>query len=304
MISIRNFILVIILSTILFTTVLSDSEPNPASGQNSQDSIADDLKERKKLFNSIAPVSPDESSTQAPQISFGFIHAFVASFSVIVVSEIGDKTFFIAAIMAMKHPRMTVFLGAISALGIMTLLSALLGNIITQFIPKIYTFYASTFLFAIFGLKMLYEGYNMPAGDASEEYEDANQTLKETEEKNENVSNEKDVESGQMPATSTQRFIRVFRKYMSVIFLQAFVLTFLAEWGDRSQISTIILGAREDVFGTVIGGTLGHALCTAAAVVGGRFVAQKISVRTVTLVGAVVFLFFAASALFVSPDTL
>ncbi len=30
-----------------------------------------------------------------------FTHAFVASFSVMIVSELGDKTFFIAAIMAM-----------------------------------------------------------------------------------------------------------------------------------------------------------------------------------------------------------
>ena len=38
-------------------------------------------------------------------VSVGFFHAFVASLSVIIVSEIGDKTFFIAAILAMKHSR-------------------------------------------------------------------------------------------------------------------------------------------------------------------------------------------------------
>ena len=56
-------------------------------------------------------------------LDVGFIHAFVASFSVIIVSELGDKTFFIAAIMAMRHPRLTVFLGAMSALGVMTVLA-------------------------------------------------------------------------------------------------------------------------------------------------------------------------------------
>lgn len=43
----------------------------------------------------------NESTTQAPKGNLGFIHAFIASFSVIIVSEIGDKTFFIAAIMSM-----------------------------------------------------------------------------------------------------------------------------------------------------------------------------------------------------------
>ena len=56
-------------------------------------------------------------------VDLGFIHAFVASLSVIIVSELGDKTFFIAAIMAMRHPRLTVFAGAMAALGLMTILS-------------------------------------------------------------------------------------------------------------------------------------------------------------------------------------
>ena len=229
--------------------------------------------------------------------SFGFIHAFFASFSVILVSEIGDKTFFIAAIMAMKHPRMTVYLGAMFALGLMTLLSALLGNILTKVIPRVYTYYASSVLFGLFGLKMLREGWQMDNSDANDEYEEANEELKETEEKEKNLET-----GGEEDKNPSRKFVSMFRKYMSPIFLQAFVLTFLAEWGDRSQISTIILGARENIFGTVLGGTLGHGLCTGLAVIGGRMISQRISVRTVTLVGAFVFMFFAFSAFFIGPD--
>lgn len=127
--------------------------------------------------------SVDEASKAA---SFSFIHAFFASLSVIVVSEIGDKTFFIAAIMAMKHPRCTIYMGAMFALGLMTLLSALLGNILTKLIPRTYTYYASSVLFALFGLKMLREGWQMDASDASEEYEEANSALREQEEKESN----------------------------------------------------------------------------------------------------------------------
>jgi len=38
---------------------------------------------------------------------------------------------------------------------------------------------------------------------------------------------------------------------MTHIFAQSFVLTFLAEWGDRSQMSTIILAARDVSFDEV-----------------------------------------------------
>jgi putative Ca2+/H+ antiporter (TMEM165/GDT1 family) len=39
-------------------------------------------------------------------------------------NAIGDKTFFIAAVMAMRHPRLEVFGSAIAALALMTVLSA------------------------------------------------------------------------------------------------------------------------------------------------------------------------------------
>ena len=75
---------------------------------------------------------------------------------------------------------------------------------------------------------------------------------------------------------------------MGKIFIQSFTMTTLAEWGDRSQLATVILAAREDVYGVCVGGILGHALCTGLAVIGGRIIATRISVRTVTLVSQTV----------------
>ena len=52
-----------------------------------------------------------------------FVHGFIASLSMIIVSELGDKTFFIAAIMSMRHSRSVVLAGALGALVAMTILS-------------------------------------------------------------------------------------------------------------------------------------------------------------------------------------
>lgn len=235
------------------------------------------------------------------KIDYNFLHAFLASISVIIVSELGDKTFFIAAIMAMRHPRIVVFTGAISALALMTVLSVFLGYA-TTIIPRKYTFYISTALFALFGLKMLKEGYDMDPNEGQEELEEVSAELKKKDEELE-METTTDIETGIVRNTLRKNTItRVCSRLCSPIFLQAFTLTFLAEWGDRSQLTTIILGSRENPLGVSIGGSIGHALCTGLAVLGGRLVAQKISVRTVTIIGGLVFLIFAASALFMGDS--
>lgn len=223
----------------------------------------------------------------------GFVHGFIATFSVIVVSELGDKTFFIAAIMAMRHARSTIFLGAILALAVMHIMSSFFGWAIT-IIPRVYTYYISSFLFAVFGIKMLKEGWKMSPTEGQEELEEVQEDLLKREKEESGAG---DAESGGV--ASLRRNILGF---IPRIFLQAFTMTFLAEWGDRSQLATIVLAAREDVLAVVIAGILGHAVCTGIAVLGGRMIAQKISVRTVTLVGGVVFLFFALTAFFMDPN--
>jgi len=230
------------------------------------------------------------------KIDYNFLHAFFASISVIIVSELGDKTFFIAAIMAMRHSRVVVFLGAIAALGLMTVLSVFLGYA-TTIIPRKYTFYISTALFALFGLKMLKEGYDMDPNEGQEELEEVSAELKKKEAEMQSMETTNDVETGVVRSQIRRSNIfRICTRLCSPIFLQAFTLTFLAEWGDRSQLTTIILGSRENPLGVSIGGTIGHGLCTGLAVLGGRLVAQKISVRTVTITGGILFIFFAVSS--------
>ncbi len=84
-----------------------------------------------------------------------------------------------------------------------------------------------------------------------------------------------------------------FKLMLNPIFLETFVLTFLAEWGDRSQIATITLATHKNPLGVTIGGIIGHAICTGGAVIGGQLLAMKISQRTVAFVGGAVFLVFA-----------
>ncbi|XP_011497643.1 PREDICTED: transmembrane protein 165 [Ceratosolen solmsi marchali] len=253
----------------------------------------------EKLQSSIASFKTENVTPINSLENMGFFHAFVATLSVILVSELGDKTFFIAAIMAMRHPRLIIFCGAISALTVMTILSVIFGYA-ANIIPRAYTYYISTALFALFGLKMLKDGYYMSPNEGQEELEEVQSDLRKREDEFQKESSStlvQDPETGIIRKSQKISTLVV----LSRIFLQAFSLTFLAEWGDRSQLTTIILAAREDVFGVVLGGVLGHSFCTGLAILGGRMIAQRISVRTVTIIGGIVFLIFALTVLFVKP---
>ncbi|CAI9295504.1 unnamed protein product [Lactuca saligna] len=199
----------------------------------------------------------------------GVFDAFFASLSMILVSEIGDETFIIAALMAMRHPKSIVLSGALSALFVMTILSTGLGRIVPNLISRKHTNSAATVLYAFFGLRLLYIAWRSNSKSSQKK------EMEEVEEK---------LESGQ-GKTSVRRF---FSRFCTPIFLESFILTFLAEWGDRSQIATIALATHKNAVGVAVGAIIGHTICTSVAVIGGSMLASKISQRTVATVGGAV----------------
>ena len=202
----------------------------------------------------------------------GAVHALWRSFAMIIFSEIGDKTFLIAAILAMRHPRLVVFAGAFGSLVVMSVLSAELGHILPTLIPRKWTQACAAALFLVFGVKMLQEGREMKAGN-----EKIQEEMKEAEEDIEGDEAARDgpddaipleaVEAGQgnghvrrrsngggplsprSPTKTLKSYAEASRNFFSYllgpVFVQSFVLTFLGEWGDRSQISTIALAAAD-----------------------------------------------------------
>lgn len=67
-------------------------------------------------------------------------------------------------------------------------------------------------------------------------------------------------------------------------------MTFLAEWGDRSQIATIALGASYSAVVVTIGALLGHLVCTLGAVELGEWIGKRVKERTIHLIAGIVFI--------------
>ncbi|KAI6677008.1 hypothetical protein NL676_037804 [Syzygium grande] len=215
------------------------------------------------------------------------LQGFSKSLAMTVLSEIGDKTFFVAAILAMCHPRRLVWSGCLAALIVMTVLSVLIGWAAPNLISRKGAHHVTTLLFFGFGFWSLWEGFH-DGGDAEELDQVEAELDADIKKANAGANKESDKVDD---AVKKQR--RPFlSQFFSPIFLKAFSLTFFGEWGDKSQLATIGLAADENPFGVVLGGILGQALCTTVAVVGGKSLAAQISEKFVALSGGVLFIIF------------
>lgn len=117
----------------------------------------------------------------------------------------------------MRHNKLVVFAGSISALVIMTVVSTLLGYGITSLIPPIYTFYASVALMFFFGFKMFWDAYRMKPTEK-------NDIRREVEEQ---LGKKDDIENN----TSSEVHVPIVRLYCSFWMPKYFIL----DWKLRGK---------------------------------------------------------------------
>ena len=279
-----------------------------------------------------------------PKKDLSFWSGFTSAVAMILATEIGDKTFFIAAVLSMKQDRRCIFGGAIAALIVMTVLSTLMGLLLPQFLDRKYTHLLAGALFGYFGVKLVYDSRGMASNKVSEELDEVEEELLMAQNKkrlggngsssgnlddsyasdnnteDETAASSKvDLENpmrnrngfspnGTTTAASAPPVVSKPKKHRKkhrshkspwhAILLQSFMLTFVAEWGDRSQIATIALAAAKNPYGVTVGGCVGHSMCTGLAVLGGRMLAARISEKTVSQWGGILFLIFGIHSLF------
>eukprot|EP00240_Pyramimonas_obovata_P004058 CAMPEP_0118927830 /NCGR_PEP_ID=MMETSP1169-20130426/5218_1 /TAXON_ID=36882 /ORGANISM="Pyramimonas obovata, Strain CCMP722" /LENGTH=347 /DNA_ID=CAMNT_0006869677 /DNA_START=116 /DNA_END=1159 /DNA_ORIENTATION=+ len=205
---------------------------------------------------------------------------FISAFSIIFVSELGDKTFFIAALLAMRRGRTLVFAASVVALATMTVISVGLGVVFQQVPSALATDlpigqYAGAALLVYFGIRNIRDALEATPASEAQEGEEVSGELADAEEMYNNAK------------------VGSTNKGSWGIMAEAFTLVFMAEWGDRSMLATIALGVAQNPVAVATGAVAGHALATFIAVIGGAFLAKYISERVVGLIGGGLFIVFA-----------
>ncbi|XP_021629022.1 GDT1-like protein 4 isoform X1 [Manihot esculenta] len=173
---------------------------------------------------------------------------FPKSIAMTILSELGDRTFCVAAILAMRYPRKSVLLGCLVSVIATTIISALLGWAAPTLLSEKWTHHITTLLFFGFGLRSLWEGFTEDDDD-NEELEEVEKEL----EKDLKTSAAKSKAISKEDENLKKQHKPFLTRFVSPVFLKAFSLTFFGEWGDKSQLATIGLAADEDVFGVIMG---------------------------------------------------
>ncbi|XP_038985049.1 GDT1-like protein 1, chloroplastic [Phoenix dactylifera] len=208
-------------------------------------------------------------------ISTGFASAFLLIF----FSELGDKTFFIAALLAARSSGAVVFTGTFGALAAMSVVSVVLGRTF-HYVDGILPFrfgqtdfpiddFAAVCLLVYFGVTTLLEAASDDEQKSKEEQEEAELAISELSGNG----------AGIIAAANTV--------------ISTFLLVFVAEWGDKSFFSTIALAAASSPLGVIGGALAGHALATLLAVVGGSLLGTFLSEKVIAYIGGTLFLVFA-----------
>ena len=210
--------------------------------------------------------SASATAAESGSLTDGFLSAFLLIF----FSEIGDKTFFIAVLLATQQSKSSVFLGTFGALAVMTVISVGIGQVfhvaeettgalLQSDVP--WDDYLAIALLLFFGIQTL---LSAEEETAEEEEEDAK------------------------IAVAGMEFDGA-----TALILSTFALVFAAEWGDKSFIATIALSAAASPAGVALGGAAGHGVATGIAVLVGDILGNVVSERMVKYTGGALFILFA-----------
>jgi len=236
--------------------------------------------------------------------------AFVKAFSIIFVSEIADKSFIMVlyfTIVSKKINSIFIFIASSLALILMCVLSVAVGYAMPLLLNKSILEWIAIVVFSLFGIFTLYQGSKMKYDDTvSKKVQQAakvgiNKSSGEEEHKDEHhqdkdlktsllqKNEEHEVEEAQINKDDDEKFNSSFW----LTLWSMFSLVILAEWGDKTMFSTIMIASVFNVQGVFFGAVTSYLLTCSIAVLAGKFFGKYLNEKIMCYIGGVIFLCFA-----------
>lgn len=176
---------------------------------------------------------------------------FLTTYFLIFLMELPDKTALSVLLLSTKHHGVAVFMGAALAFVIQCLVAVTFGSLFS-FLPKPVTHIAAGLLFLYFAFRLWQE---------SRESCEAETTV---------------------PVKPSDHFRQSF--------INSFVMIFVAEWGDLTQLATAALQVKyHDIWSILTGSILALWSVTLVCIIAGKSLKKWLEPQKLQLIGAVIF---------------
>lgn len=186
-----------------------------------------------------------------------------SSLLTILIAEIGDRTFFIIAVLAMTYSRSAIFLGNLLTMTFIAVVAAFIGAAVIYLIDPFWVAIGSCIMFLVYAALSFYEAYT---GES------------------ENINGD-----NHEPLISYPTWLKTFWKTAAIVFF--------AEWGDKSNTSIMALAALSNPVFVAIGSIMGFAIIGFLAVILGKVIGKHIPEKIVKIAAGVLYLLFAGLTL-------
>lgn len=224
----------------------------------------------------------------------GFIRSFFSGYCLIFISEFLDRTFFLNMIYALTHSFIKTF--TISSITLLSLNTAalILGNSLPIFFYKNIIDWIAVIVFFFIGIVLIYDGLTVDGQVIYQDYKEVEKSVKKQSEDN---LDKKIIEKSRTDELN-QELIERNKEEPAFDTTWSFVTSLiLAECGDKSQITGVVIGAVYIFYAVWLGTTLGYLTCIFLAIWSGHLLSSKITKRQIHLVSGVFFILFGISYL-------
>ncbi|MCW4032773.1 MAG: TMEM165/GDT1 family protein [Candidatus Bathyarchaeota archaeon] len=175
------------------------------------------------------------------------------------LAEIGDKTQLSVFLLSSRTKKhLNLLIGILLAFFIVDGIAVVLGSYVTSFIPIFYVKVFSGIIFVIFGIFMLRSA----------------------------------VISRDIKLNNKSRL------YSKSSFFSGFVLIFLTEWGDKTQIASAAFATRYNAMMVLLGVMMALTLLSIVTIYLGKILSNKIDKRLIAKIAGIVFMVMGISFLF------
>ena len=228
-----------------------------------------------------------------------FWQGFYAGFSIVFITGLCDKLFFLNMIYASINKFCNAFWVILAISELMILINISLGELLKQYISLSILEYIAVSIFILLAICLFYSGSKMPEKKLIQNYEEERKLLINNQNNNEDNEdnkieednkerNYKSIVLAENIKENKEKQIGVFDSWW-----QFFITYFFASVGEKSQIASILITCKYNFASIYNGSAIGIIFLVLLAMVFGASISKYLTNRQISIVCGILFLLYA-----------